>query len=211
MKMKKFIFGLAICLMCFISVGNVYAEDTITYTGDAENFISLEGGAIDFENMFPGETRTVTFNLENGSDNIMRFYISSEILDNIAQKGDGTAVYDFTIDDGTDSIFEAIIGNNEVTIGSEFHVIDNHILLGELNPGESQMINVVLYIDGDSANNDYQGQTGEIEFAFSVEETLPVVPQTGDDAISPFIYGGLIAVAGIAVVVLVRKGDKNEK
>ncbi len=208
--MKKLIFGLAICLICFMSIGNVAAADTITYLGEAGDFISLEGGAIDFTTMFPGETRTATFDLVNDSDNEMRFYVASEILDNIAEKGDGTAVYEFTIDDGSEDIFQAIIGNNEVTIGSEFLVVENNILLGALMPGETMTVNINIYLDGDSANNDYQGQTGEIAIVFSVEEVIPYTPPTGDNSISPIIYGGLI-VGAAAVLILIRKGGKSEK
>ncbi len=208
--MRKIIYGLAICLACCLSIGSVAAADTITYLGDAGDFISLEGGAIDFTTMFPGETRTATFDLVNDSGNEVRFYVASEILDNIAQKGDGTAVYEFTIKDGSKDIFQAVIGNNQVTIGAQFLVSNNNIMLGELMPGESKTVSFNIYLDGDSTNNDYQGQTGEIAIIFSVEQVLPDAPSTGDDSISPIIYGGLIIVA-IGVLVVIRKGGNSEK
>lgn len=208
--MKKLIIGLAIALACFLSIDNVAAADVITYQGDANKFIMLEGAAPDFENLFPGETRTVTFELVNDSSGQMRFFLSSEILDNIADKGDGDAVYTFTIADGTTPFFETIVGNDEVTIGSEFLTNDNNILIGTLNAGASKTINVSLSIDGDSTNNEYQGQTGVVNFIFSVEQPLPKIVKTGDESLSPYIYGGLIVVAGF-VLILYRRGGRHEK
>lgn len=208
--MKKLIIGLAICLAGFLSINNVYGADVITYQGDANKFIMQTGTAADFENIFPGETRNVSFQLVNDSDGQMRFYLSSEILDNIADKGDGDAIYTFAIADGTTPFFETIVGNDEVTIGSEFLTNDNNILIGTLNSMEEKTINISLALDGDSTNNEYQGQTGVINFIFSVEQPLPKIIQTGDGSLSPFVYGGLIVLAGV-VLVLYRKGGKSEK
>ncbi|MDD3028119.1 MAG: LPXTG cell wall anchor domain-containing protein [Erysipelotrichaceae bacterium] len=208
--MKKLIIGLAITLVAFLSMNNVAAADVITYQGDANRFIMLDGNAPDFENMLPGESRTVTFNLVNGSGGQMRFYMSSEILDNIANKGDGDAVYTFTIADGTTPFFETEVGNDEVTIGLQFLTNDNNILLGTLNAGASKTINVTLSLDGDSANNEYQGQTGVVNFIFSVEQPLPKIVKTGDESVSPLVYGGLIVAAGL-VLILYKRGGKHEK
>ena len=208
--MKKLIIGLAICLAVFLSMNNVAAADVITYQGDANKFVMLSGSAPDFENIFPGESRTVSFELVNNSSGQMRFYLSSEILDNIADKGDGDSVYTFTIADGTTPFFETIVGNDQVTIGSEFLTNDNNILIGTLSAGASKTINVYLSLDGDSTNNEYQGQTGVVNFIFSVEQPVPKIVKTGDDSTSPYVYGGLIVIAG-ALLVLYRKGGKSEK
>lgn len=88
------------------------AAETITFRGQAEKFVtSVDGDVETFTDMLPDETRTVSLTLKNEDSSEMKFYMSAEILDNIASKtADSQAVYDFVISKNGQPFFTTIIG-----------------------------------------------------------------------------------------------------
>lgn len=201
-------------MLMFAPTLHVAAADRATNTniifenGSGHNF-KVEGGsgADGFGEMEPGEAKSLDLTLSNDSADEMKFYMSANILKDIAQEGDSrTAVYTFDIskNDSDTSFFSAVISggaNNNISIGKEY-LTDNNILLDTLKKGESSKVSIVLELDGDSAGNDYQGTSGEVQFVFSSE--LPGQPVTNVvNKVVNYVQG-----AGTNIIKTVKTGDK---
>lgn len=156
----------------------------ITFRGGAEKFVTdISGSTAEngFTNMEPGEMRTLNLTVANADSADMKFYMSAEILDNIAEKGTKNAVYDLTISKNGTEIFAAVIGGengNNISVGKEYLTEDNNILLDTLSKGESTQIAIALKLDGNSTDNAYMEQSGTIQLAFGVETPTSPAPET---------------------------------
>lgn len=223
--MKKRIFGsilsIAMLMLCLTPVA-AKEETLITFEGDSDKFITQEAGSDDsFSDMLPGETRSVTVRLKNDDSDTMDFFMSAEILDNIAEKGNKDAVYDFKISRDNEVFFASVIGAKGNTIGEEYLTDDNNIKLATLSKGEECSVTVSLALDGDSTENAYMNQVGQIKLRFSagtpvenMGENKTVIQRvinyvkTGDNA--PFVMlGGLLIVSVIGIIIL-KKTKKKE-
>lgn len=223
--MKKKIFGiiLSIATVMLSCAPVVAAEDTlITFEGDSQKFITQEGTNEGFEDMQPGETRSVSVRLKNDNSDTMDFFMSAEILDNIAEKGNKDAVYDFSISKDNETFFASVIGATGNTIGEEYLTDDNNIKLATLAKGEESLVTVSLTLDGDSTENAYMNQAGQIKLRFSagtpvenLGETQTIIQRvinyvkTGDSA-QFVLLGGLLVVSAIGVIVFMKKTKKKE-
>ncbi|MGL6293112.1 hypothetical protein, partial [Eubacterium aggregans] len=126
------------------TMGTVLAEggEVITFKGEAEKFVySMDGdfSTQGFTDLQPGEDRTLTLILKNDGSREMSFYMSVEILDNIAEKtADSQAVYDFSIAKNGTTFFSTVIGGGSAynqSVGREYLQEDNNILLDTLAVG----------------------------------------------------------------------------
>ena len=211
--------------MCF----PVSAAETgsVIFKGEAEKFVTnIEGH--EFTGIRPGESKTLTLTLSNEYSEEMKFYVSAEILDNIAESGDRKAVYDFSIAKNDEIFFTTVIGGEDkynISSGKEYLTEDNHILLDILKKGESDKITITLALDGDSAENAYQSQAGNIQLVFSVEtpEGPPTVVEkvvntvkgtaknivktvrTGDVLPIGMIVAAVVSLTAIIVILVNRK------
>ena len=227
--MKKILTAVVMTCMLLLGVTNTQAASTsITYTGDKDKFQITDGSATNFDDMMPGEERTVTVNLTNSDQDNLNFYMSSDIIDNIAAKGDKNAVYDFSIAKDSKTFFSTVIGGTSSnTVGKEYLTDDNRILLANLDKGESTKVNITLKLDGDSTENAYMSQSGEIKLIFTVGtnvttttttsgpvkniyNTIYKYVKTGDATpILVFVVLAIVAFAGI--IVFGKKKKKGEK
>lgn len=207
--MKKKFWTAAFMAVVWISsafIVNAADYKTITFKGQAEKFVTEIGGSAQngFSDMEPGESRDLQLTLKNDHTDEMQFYMSAEILDNIAVKADKNAVYDFEISKNEEIFFTAVIGGgNERNIsqGEEQLTGDNNILLDTLKKGEENKIMITLTLDGDSAENLYMSQSGEIQFLFTVaapDDSGTVVHQT----VTKYLQG-----AGQKIIKRVKTGD----
>lgn len=223
MKSKLFGIVLSIATVMLSCAPVVAAQDTlVTFEGDSQKFITQEGSSEGFEDMQPGETRSVTVRLKNDNNSTMDFFMSTEILDNIAEKGNKDAVYDFSISRDSDTFFATVIGASGNTIGEEYLTDDNNIKLATLAKGEESLVTVSLSLDGDSTENTYMNQEGQIKLRFSagtpvenLGETQTIIQRvvnyvkTGDSA--PYVLmGGLLVVSALGIIVFVKKSKKKE-
>lgn len=222
MKKKIFVTMLSIFTL-IISCTPVLANDDtlITYEGDSGKFITQEGTSQGFEDMMPGETREVSVKLKNDHYEAMDYFMSAEILDNIAEKGNKEAVYEFNIARDGEVFFSTIIGGSGNSIGQEYLTDDNNIKLAQLAKNEESVVTVSLSLDGDSTENAYQNQAGQIKLNFLVgtpESTMAekqtiinrVIDyvRTGDSA--PFvIIGGLLIISAAGIVIFKKKREEN--
>lgn len=200
------------------------AEDTLlTFEGDSKKFITQEAGDSGFEGMQPGETRKVTVRLKNNDTDLMDFFMSAEILDNIAEKGNKDAVYDFSIAKDADVFFSTVIGATGNTIGKEYLTDNNNIKLASLEKGEESLVTIALSLDGDSAENSYMNQAGQIKLRFSVGTPTEryATPQTviqkviqyvkTEDNMPVLLMGGLLIVSAIVFMFVAKRKKKEGK
>ena len=98
----------------------VFAEDfNVSYEGDAEKFIFVDGNSSIFENfkdIAPGEVRTQKITLTNNDSERMRFFMKTTATDEL---GDADAVFIITISrDGTELYSGTIQGLRELSSGA---------------------------------------------------------------------------------------------
>lgn len=220
--MKKKLLVIVLSLFTLVlTCGTVNGqEETIfVFEDDSNKFISQEGTSPGFEDMLPGETRKVTIVLRNDDQDKMDFFMSAEILDNIAEKGDKNAIYDFTIARDGEVFFTSVIGGrDDTTIGKEYLTADNNIKLATLTKGEESKVTISLTLDGDSTENAYMNQDGQIKLKFSVGtpvenmgEAQTVIQRvvnyvkTGDNAPILILSGLLIVSLGVIIVISKKK------
>lgn len=235
MKRRKLFTAVLTAALALGMAMNVSAADdgSVVFKGEAEKFVTHVDGE-EFTGIRPGETKTMTLSLSNEYSEEMKFYMSAEILDNIAESGDKKAVYDFSIAKNGDTFFATVIGGEEkynVSTGKEYLTEDNNILLDTLKKGQSDDVSITLALDGDSAKNSYQNQEGEIQLVFSVE--TPEAPPTVVEKVVKYVKGatntviktvktgdvlpiGIIIAAGVSllaiiVVIVKRRKEKREE
>lgn len=240
--MKKKCITLIITLALLLATGlTASAAETITFKGQAEKFVTdVSGDAESFDNMLPGEKRTISLTLKNEDSSEMRFYMSAEILDNIASKtADSQAVYDFVISKNGQPFFTTIIGGGtakNTSAGEKYLDESNNILLDTLAQGQSDVIDISLELEGNSTGNSYMKQTGEIQLVFTASTTDPAAPgsgggnvierlvqsitnpgaagpNTGLNGVSPYLIVACVCVliAVVAIVILMVSRKKKEK
>lgn len=210
--MKKKIVSIVLSLITLMSICSpvMAQEDSIfTFEGDSGKFITEEGDNNGFEGMMPGEQRNVSIILKNDDRSSMDFFMNAEILDNIADKGNQDAVYDFKISRDGEEFFSTVIGADGNTIGEEYLTEDNNIKLATLAKGEESRIIISLTLDGDSAENSYMNQDGKIKLQFSVGTPVENTgtTQTVIDRIIQYVKTGdntpLILMGGLLMVSLI--------
>lgn len=173
--MKKITYLFLAAMLSLSTLTSVYAKNDafITFDGAAGDFVHADTdiGIFDnFENIYPGETRTAKLTLKNTDDRKLKFWLSSEQLDDFSANQGIAYTLDFLIDG--QSIFSGDIGGEE-DVGMD--QIGDRILITELEKGESAVLEIVLTTDGDSMDNSYQGALGEMKYKITVEYDNPTV------------------------------------
>ncbi|MEG1431387.1 LPXTG cell wall anchor domain-containing protein [Eubacterium sp.] len=208
-------------VLLLATMGTVLAEggQVITFKGEAEKFVQSVDGNLStegFMDLQPGEERTLNLILKNDGAREMSFYMSAEILDNIAEKtADSQAVYDFSIAKNGTTFFSTVIGGGSAynqSVGREYLQEDNDILMDTLAVGAQDRITVAIKLDGQSAENSYMDKTGKIQLVFSAgypvtpgQSIIKTVTQyiTGERSIVNTGVGGVSMAAIIGVVLII--------
>jgi hypothetical protein len=219
--------------MFVVQGSTVFAADSTVITLDktASAFTKVEKD-LDFQDMEPGEERTAVISLVNNSDAEMSFYISGDMVYNIADAGsaDKNAIYqlDMTKDTDTTPFFTGLIGSSEnkkiKKANTGLNYLQDNTLLATLAKGDSTTIRIKLSLDGDSAENVYMNKAGKIRInvnasqaspkVFADEETVnPIIKyitvQTGDSShivLYLAVAFGALAVAAICMVIKRNSG-----
>lgn len=166
--MKKKIISFCIILTLLLQMNMVVFADSdtnVTFDGDANEFIFLNGSNDlfdNFKNMMPGETRTQKITLTNDDYEQMKFYMSAQVL---REMGAGGAVFEITLKRDGEQFYKGKIGGLE-SFGEGY--MGENFLLESLGKGESTNIDMEVYVDGDSMDNSYQETEGIIQFTFRV-------------------------------------------
>ncbi|MCB5495988.1 hypothetical protein, partial [Mediterraneibacter gnavus] len=84
---KNILKTLVVTTVLALSMTTIHAADTnVSFDGDAEDFIFLDGSQDlfdNFKNIMPGEVRTQNIVLKNDDHRELRFYLSADVLDSL--------------------------------------------------------------------------------------------------------------------------------
>ena len=240
MKFNKIIItALTALLVLGQAIPALAADTVITLDASARDFVKMESDE-DFQGMEPGEQRTAEITLTNSANDEMSFYISGEIVNNLADTGDEDqwAVYDLLLYKGTEDtpFFEGTIGSakNKELERSEtgLNYLKDDTLLATLKKGESTTVRIMLKLDGDSTGNSYENKAGEMKL--NISASIPTVNDPGtikktvtkQNIIQKLVnvktgdgtpIGMIILIAGAAVLVIIillvikhRRSKKEE-
>ncbi|MBR0384247.1 MAG: hypothetical protein IJH61_06155 [Eubacteriaceae bacterium] len=239
MKKQCFIGAVLIAMLAFVCTP-AFAADNLVFQGDTQKFVTDVSGSATggFTGMVPGEARDLTLTLTNNDKQNVDFFMSSEILNNIAEQGDKNAVYDFNISKNGQVFFKSVIGGSSpdkqnISIGAEYLTEDNNILLDTMVPGQTDTVSISLKLDGDSTDDTYQDKEGKVQFVFSAGAPVSndggtlinriVKTVTRGSASSPDtgVNGGamlmvalllvVVAIVLIAAVVVRRKRNEGDQ
>ncbi len=242
MKKRCFIGAILIALLAFVCTP-VFAAENLVFQGDSQKFVNDVSGSATggFTGMAPGESRDLTLTLTNSDKQNVDFFMSAEILNNIAEQGDQNAVYDFNISKNGQVFFSTVIGGSSqdkqnISIGAEYLTENNNILLDTMAPGQTDTITISLKLDGDSTDDTYQDKEGKVQFVFSagapvandggtlINRIVKTVtrgssnnassPDTGVNAGAMLMVALLlvvVAVVLIAVVIVRRKRNEGDQ
>lgn len=219
---KKILKSIIVITMMVMSMTSIYGADTnVTFDGNAEDFVFLDGSKDlfdNFKNIMPGETRQQNITLKNDDHRELRFYLSADVLNSLDTDTSGLSIYNISITNNGEVFYDGTL--DDLAALSAGRMSDD-TLLATLQKGEETKVTMVLEVDGDSMDNTYQNRDGLIQFNFSVEElddestivevvrTVYQGVRTGDATIiAPII--GLLVISGLTVIFLVkRKKDKE--
>ncbi len=224
---KTYIWICALMMLFMVAPVNAANSDLgISFEGDSQQFFVFEGdaNASSFDNIMPGETRTLNVTLKNEDYQAMRFYVrvnDTSLLDE--QANSSRIVYDLEFKNNGESFFSGRVGGKQMK-GKEN--LSEDYLLKSLNKGESTTIQMDFTFDGTSMDNSYQANIGDLGLIFSVEvdtgnevieivKKIPVINQipgvsTGDTTMLNALLAMLGASALLIVFVVVKRKRGRE-
>ncbi len=138
----------------------VYAAETqIQLDENAQQFSTIESD-LDFQDMEPGEIRNGNIHIQNTSKNAVTFYLSAELLENIAAQPDTTqnAVYKILLYRQNE---EKPFYEKQIDKQGDFAP---NIELATLKKNEEVSVQIQLQFDGKTMDNSYQERHGKIRF-----------------------------------------------
>lgn len=226
---------MAITMILGMTLTASAADSSITYEGGAEKYVFLPGSEYtdsdlfdNFKDVMPGDVLSEEITVKNdykGSDYVKIYMRAvahdengnpltySEIYENIDGKDQANVggqrdetvatMHDFLsqlsmkIWNGDELIYEAS--------PDELDGLQNNVLLGEFEPGESTELIVELSVPIE-LGNEYANRVGEVDWVFVAEElNEPETPDTGDHS-NVMIWIGLMAIALVCfTIVLMRR------
>ena len=212
MRGKNILKTLVVTTVLALSMTTIHAADTnVSFDGDAEDFIFLDGSQDLFDNF-----KNIV--LKNDDHRELRFYLSADVLDSLDTDTSGLSVYNITITNEGEEFYNGTLDDLAALSSGR---MSEDTLLASLQKGETTTVTMTLEVNGDSMDNTYQNREGLIKFNFSVEElddqsTIVEVVRnvyesikTGDaTVIAPLL--GLVAVSGFAVIFLLKKKKHKE-
>lgn len=223
MKLKNIIFALLVSSV--MMTPNVKANDaSLSYEGDAEEFIKTNDETNAFVDMMPGEERTQIISLTNENFDAMKFFV--KVDEAALLNAEGNIVYQITFKKDGEVFYTGIIGGkNKAGKGN----LTENFLLKDLQKGESTNIEMSVKIDGTSMTNEYQGTQGNLGIIFSVEHAsnnevielikkIPVINtipgvSTGDTTSIYTVIFTMVSSIGLLILIVLKKrrDDGNEK
>ena len=227
---------LAACLaVCLFSAAFAAEQPTVTYDGSkiTYNYADTNQFGSAFENMAPGEARTLEILLSNTSGEEANFFMDTAVVKAFedAVKANGAA-YQVTMDVVQDGTVTNIYGGaNGSTVGgnnSGLYDLNGNLnktfLTAKVPAGKTAAVRLTVALDGETNTNNYQALTGTFQFKFSVikddvytpainsqnTSVLTNIVATGDQAqLALYILILAVSLAAITVIILAAKRRKK--
>lgn len=214
--MKKIVKILMILLLAVSFSVPVYAaEGTVTYDGNAKEFIFKPGSDYsptdlfsEFKGVMPGDTLSQKISVKNDASNKVKVKVYLRSLGAHEESTEFLSQLGLRVKKSADNemayMFDAA--------ANETAQLTDWVCLGTLYSGGEVNLDVLLDVPTE-LENQYSSQIGYLDWEFMIEEfpiedSDPKVPQTGDDSFAGiWIVAGLCSVA--IAVVLIAKRKKN--
>ncbi len=220
-----------LCLICIAVLSLpmvVCAEATpkATFDGSAEikyNYDDTTNFGDGFVNMMPGETRSQDIILENTSEEIVDFYMKTEILKTFEEvkKTSGAAyqvmlsvtgpqgsqvIYGGSEDDGSSRI-----GADEQGLGNLNDSMSDWFKVATLGYMQQATITMHVALDGESHTNSYQNAQGTFQFEFKAgyedeDNVVTIFEQLEDVIVNQIVYTNGVKTGDNAVPLLLAGG-----
>lgn len=214
--MRRFLFLLLVLsLLCAIPANA--AGGSVTYSGDAGDFIFAPGSDYsltdlfpNFKDVMPGDTLTQQITVKNDASNKVKVKIYIRALGAHVDSKEFLSQLKLTV---------AASGENKMAYmfdasASETAQLTNWVCLGTLYSGGEVNLDVTLEVPV-TLGNEFQNRIGYLDWEFMIEEypvddTDPKPPQTGDEMPLTGLIVLMIISAG-AVILLILMNPKRKK
>lgn len=216
--MKKLIAFLAVCITALSFILPVYAADgKVTYSGNAANFVFEPGSEhsptdlfSNFKGVMPGDTLTQKITVKNNADHQVKVKI---YMRSLGAHEDSVAFLS--------KLGLKVLKSEENEMAYMFDAAANEsaqltdwVCLGTLYSGGEVNLDVVLNVPVE-LSDEFQNQIGFLDWEFmieefSVEESDPIPPQTGDQShIGLWIALSFGSAAILMILFVWRKKNKE--
>ena len=212
--MKRFCLILLSLLLALNLSLTVLAAGSVTFDGNAQEFIFLPGSDhsptdlfTDFKDVMPGDSITQSIEIRNDVSNNVKIKGYMRSLGAQEDTDDFLSQMKLTVRQKDDSDLFAAPAD-------ETAQLTDWVYLGTVYSGGEITLDVTLEVPI-TMGNDYQHEVGYIDWEFKVEE-LPVEPsdpeppKTGDTS-DIFLYMGLLVISLTALVVLLFAGKRRKQ
>jgi len=209
--MKKLTLTLLVLVLLIGSCLNAFAEGSVTYDGNAQDFI-FEPGSVysptdlfpDFKSVMPGDSLTDQVLVKNDPAKGVKINVYMRALGAVEGE-DLLSQMTLTVkQNGGATLFEAP--------ANETAQLTDWVSLGTLAPGGEVLLDVTLNVPIEMGN-EFAYRVGKLDWQFKIEE-LPEekpTPPTGDNfALFGYIALAIAMLAVILLVVSRRKQKESE-
>lgn len=217
--MRRLFVMLAAFVLAFCAVFPAYAADgRVTYDGNAGQFVFEYGSQHsptdlfdNFKGIMPGDTLTQRITVKNGADNKVKVKIYLRSLGAHEDSAEFLSQLGLKVQKSEDNemayMFDAAADQTDG--------LTDWVCLGTLYSGGEVNLDVLLDVPTE-LSNEYQEQSGYLDWEFKVEEFPvdpddPKPPQTGDSSnIGRWLAVMLCSFAVMLVLLIYRKRNKDK-